>query len=279
MGCQNVSSSNKRTTQTKLMPSNITEAETEIDIKDLDFTSYKAELKQSNPNDKFIEIKLPVFVHTTKDDKTSRQLLSQYFHFKLNGEFQTKVIHKTNKDKSYFINGKLNNKGVLQFSIKKGMDVFEYKTQIDINQFKENGSLVVEGQIYLNNNLQKNMFFTIEFPKIVWLCTYTGDEVEHNLTIIMDVNDKIFNGISYDDKGGFALWIGLEKENDQVKLIQQYLAIKENSQPKTYAFEGMIDKSRGNKIEGNVKGNEIKNKCKFLIKQLWNYKNEKQKVK
>jgi hypothetical protein len=95
----------------------------------------------------------------------------------------------------------------------------------------------------------------------------------------MDLNDKVFNGISYDDKGGFALWIGLEKENDQVKLIQQYLAIEPNSQSITYVFEGKIDKLRGNKIEGYVKNNEIKNKCKFLIKQLWNYKNEKQKVK
>lgn len=280
MGCQNISSSQKRTSNTKQHPTNLTvNNDMEININDLDFTSYKSELKQTNPNDKFIEIKLPVFVHTTINDKTSRQLLSQCFHFKLNGEFQTKVIHKTNKDKSYFITGKLNNKGVLEFSITKGTDVYEYKTQIDINQFKDEGSLVVEGKIYLNNNLQKNMFFTIEFPKIVWLCTYSSEEVAHNLTIIMDLNDKVFNGISYDDKGGFALWIGLEKENDQVKLIQQYLAIEPNSQSITYAFEGKIDKLRGNKIEGYVKNNEIKNKCKFLIKQLWNYKNEKQKVK
>ena len=279
MGCQNISSTNKRNAADERKPSDIKVNEMHNDVKDLDFTSYKTELKQNHPNDKFIEIKLPVFVHTTKNDSTSRQLLSQYFHFKLNGEFQTKVIHKTSNDKSYFISGKVNNKGELEFSIKKGNDVFEYKTQIDVHQFKDEGSLVLEGQVYYNNNLQKNMFFTIEFPKIVWLCTYTGDEVEHNLTILMDLNNNVFNGISYDDKGGFALWIGLENENSQVKLIQQYLSIEKDSEPKTYVFEGKSDKLRGYRIEGLLKNNEIQNKCKFLIKQLWNYKNEKSKLK
>ena len=65
MGCQNISSSKKRTSNTKQQPTNLTvNNDMEININDLDFTSYKTELKQTNPNDKFIEIKLHITIVT-----------------------------------------------------------------------------------------------------------------------------------------------------------------------------------------------------------------------
>ena len=84
----------------------------------------------------------------------------------------------------------------------------------------------------------------------------------------MKIKNSRFNGISYDEIDGFSFWVGVEKEEKRVKLIQQYI-VEDKSQKKCLGFEGMSDKINGYKIEGDVKNESLGINSKFRMKLLW----------
>lgn len=253
MGCQEISSSPKKQ---KNVQNNI-----KIEHPKLDFKSYRNEIKADKSN-KYYEVKLPV-IEISKD---SQEVISKYFFFKQNGDFQTKVTNPQTSE-SYEIKGQLNQDGSFEFEREIKIDKYVYKGKIPLDKLSIPSQLSIEGKIFINGNESNEKSFILQFPKCAWGVTYNEKNVKKDFIAFMKLKNNLFNGISYDDNDGFAFWIGLEKGEKNDKLVQQYM--DKDGKGKCLAFEGVSDKINGHKIEGTVKNEPFGVNSKFNLKILW----------
>ncbi len=257
MGCKEISSNPKR----KQMPHQPVKDNNEKKEK-LDYKIFRQEIK-SDKTTKYFEVKL--IIREITGDKST--IIGKYLFFKEDGTFQTKVLNKENNE-SYMIEGKLNNDGTFEFKRDVMTNKYVYKGKIPLEELKNPSQIVISGKVYINGNESNDTTFTISLPNCAWNIQYSEKTVQKNSMIYMKIKNSRFNGISYDEIDGFSFWVGVEKEEKRVKLIQQYI-VEDKSQKKCLGFEGMSDKISGYKIEGDVKNESLGINSKFRMKLLW----------
>ena len=270
MGCKQVEDSKKNKRKNKSNPSsrvntNESEFPPKIEKKndeELDFDSYKDEIKGSQ---KVYQIKIPLY----EINNQNKKLISKYFFFTNNGEFTSKIINTKTKEIN-FIKGKIDNNGEFEFKRKiEGNETEYYSYKGKLNPFDEsNDSSEINGNVFFNGDELPNTKFNLILPKDIWNVQYEEkNNVNKNFYIFMDFEEDIFSGISFDNYDGISFWIGIEKDEKNDKLIQQYI-IKKNGEVKCLVFEGISSKINGFIIEGKVNNKSLGIKSNFIIKRI-----------
>ncbi len=269
MGCKQVEDSKKNKRKNKSNPSsrlntNESEFPPKIEKKndeELDFDSYKDEIKGSQ---KVYQIKIPLY----EINNQNKKLISKYFFFTNNGEFTSKIINKQTKEIT-FIKGKIDNYGEFEFKRKiEGNDTEYYSYKGKLNPFDESNSTEINGNVIYNGDELPNTKYMLKLPKVIWNVQYEEkNDVKKDFYIFMDFDEDIFSGISYDNYDGISFWIGIEKDEKNDKLIQQYI-IKKNGEVKCLVFEGISSKINGFIIEGKVNNKSLGIKSNFIIKRI-----------
>ena len=270
MGCKQVEDSKKNKRKNKSNPSsrvntNESEFPPKIEKKndeELDFDSYKDEIKGSQ---KVYQIKIPLY----EINNQNKKLISKYFFFTNNGEFTSKIINTKTKEIN-FIKGKIDNNGEFEFKRKiEGNETEYYSYKGKLNPFDEsNDSSEINGNVFFNGDELPNTKFNLILPKHIWNVQYEEkNNVNKNFYIFMDFEEDIFSGISFDNYDGISFWIGIEKDEKNDKLIQQYI-IKKNGEVKCLVFEGISSKINGFIIEGKVNNKSLGIKSNFIIKRI-----------
>lgn len=270
MGCKQIDSASKKKLHEKLNPSSHLNTENENLEKELneelDFESYKEEIKN---NERIYQIKIPLYEIKNKN----KTLISKYFFFTNNGEFTSKIKNNQNNE-IIFIKGKIGNEGDFEFKrISEGneKEFYSYKGRIDSIE-KSSSPIEIKGKVYFIGDELPNTEFILELPKCIWNIKYEEkNQIKKDFSIFMYFEEDIFKGISYDCIDGVSFWFGIEKNEKNDKIIQQYIT-KKNGESKCLIFTGNSNKINGFKIEGSMNNNALGIKSEFIMKMIYKKK-------
>jgi hypothetical protein len=261
MGCKNVGNSNRHPTIKKEKSP------------DFDFEEFRTFIHSKN-SEKLFEVKAKLWEIVQVNNKaTKMSLVSKYLFFVASGKFESR-IKKRNGDE-ITIEGKLEKNGEIKLTKKqKVLENNQIKsTHYDGKIISSEKGMKCEGKVTTTNEAGEKVptgnNFILDFTNNLWKLEYKlKNKFDININVFLRCKNNIYSGISFDESKGFSVWTGVEKNEIEDTILQQYLNSNETDPgASSYKYTGKnykIEKI----IEGTILNQELETGTAFKLKEI-----------
>ena len=223
--------------------------------------------KESNKNPIY---KINAELYNLKYDNIKRKktkiLICKYLYIDQYGKIFSQIPRKESRD-LIKLEGSIDRKGIIK--LKKIEEKIEcnHTTTYEGKLTKKHNILIIEGTALTSSNINdetdEKTDFSLEFSQNEWIVEYTIDKINHKINAYLELNENenyisSITGISFQEEKGISMWRGIEKENKNITLTQQYIEDSKiaSDEHKKVFYQGTIDRI-SNVIVGVIQGKDM----------------------